>query len=348
MRKLANKRPARKLRELPGIKAVPSERDARVMPHVVKNDVTAPRWFTLGTGKAHAFLVPAGPVVSPTGDGKIKSACGRSVNVPELTDASGHGRCKSCVKLLAEKVGKRGAGLSEPSIPIVDTGVVQGSPKEAESKRRAEIAEISGDAIEVNADIVERYRSGDKETARTMARQLNRRAPDAPVPHADRAPIGQRDHGAIDGVAMVQGPNQDATDGGQTDWSGPTGELPALLRGAPMAEPNPQALRPTWRNPATGEVEPRAAHYGGSLRERVDPKAVPDMSDRDGFVRSTAKQTKASKRRARARRVAERHLRERIEGRGEKFVPRGRMVDPVKAEVKRLANKGEQLPLKGW
>ena len=62
----------------------------------------------------------------------------------------------------------------------------------------------------------------------------------------------------------------------------------------------------------------------------------------------TAKRSKSSQRRYRARKTAERAIRERVTGRGEKFVPKGRTVASVKREVKRLANKGEQLPLRGW
>jgi len=209
----------------------------------------------------------------------------------------------------------------------------------------AELLPLFGDAPKDNPAMVEALRSGDAETAPNYARAtddaaktVRTRAPKAAMP-----PRGSRELGMIDGAALVQGPTMNATDGGQTNWTRevPADQLPNALKGAPMAEANPQAPRPTRRNPATGEIEPRAAVLGGSLRERMDREIA--QADRPQ-PRATA----SSKRRARARRVAERKLRERVQGRGDTFVPKGRMVDPVKAEVKRLQAKGSTLPTQGW
>jgi hypothetical protein len=322
------------------------------MPRTIKNEVRAPRWLGYATGKGHAFLVPAGPIDRDT----VKGVCGRVMEAGRLIPSKGE-RCKTCSSAMAEDTRKRGTGLTEPTVDIVDTGSAKGDPREAELRRRAELAPLSGDAGESNAEIVASLRSGDKKAAIADARKLDARSRElrskgrkGPVPVAERAPIGNRDHGAIDGVAMVQGPNMNGNEGALTNWTRPAlpkGGLPACLDGAPMAEDNPDAPRRTWRNPATGEIEPASARLDGSLRERGDREIV-ERVDRDGFRLETAKRTKASKRRHRARKVAERKLRERIEGRGEKFVPKGRMVDPVQVELKRLRKGGADLPTHGW
>jgi hypothetical protein len=312
MRKLAHTAPAPRIRELPKIEAVPDHRSSRIMPRKIKNEVRAPRWMGYANGKGHAFLIPAGPIGRVT----VKGVCGRIMDAERLVAAKGE-RCKSCASAMAEDTRKRGTGLTEPTVDIVDTGAAKGDPREAELRRVAELAPISGDAGKRNAEIVGVLREGRPEDAKALAKALDRQGTSAPVPDADRAPIGNRDHGMLDGVAMVQGPN-----------------MPPVQR--------------MWRNPVTGDVEPAAARLDGSLRERIDRVAVPDQSDRDGFIRSSAKRSKTSKRRYRARKTAERMIRERVQSRGEKFVPKGRMADPVKAELQRLRKGGAELPARGW
>lgn len=313
MRKIAHTPPAAKIRELPKIEAVPEHRSARIMPRKIINEVRAPRWLGYATGKAHAFLIPAGPIA----DEAVTSVCKRAMASERLAPSKGE-RCKTCASAMAEDTRKRGTGLTEPTTDNVATGSVKGDPKDAERRRAAELSPLHGDAAKVNGEIVESLREGDAESAVTSARKLDRSARGVKdrAPRADRTPIGNRDHGRLDGVAMVQGPN-----------------MPPVQR--------------TWRNPVTGDVEPAAARLDGSLRERFDREIV-ERVDRDGMRLDTAKRSKSSQRRYRARKTAERAIRERVTGRGEKFVPKGRTVASVKREVKRLANKGEQLPLRGW
>lgn len=221
--------------KLPGIAGrVLTQHDARR----VSGDVLALTWRGYVNGKEHAFLIAEGDV--PTG--KIRAVCPGSFDAGRLT-GKGTSRCKTCVKLAAVDVRKRGTGLSEPVTEVVATGAQHGQPRRAEAMRAAEVGEISGDAGKANAEIVEQVRSGDMPGALEAAREIDARGPAAPVPCADRAPVGQRDHGMLDGVAMVQGPNM-----------------------APV--------QPTWRNPVTGDVEPAAAYLGGSLRERTDRTVV--------------------------------------------------------------------------
>lgn len=349
--KIAHTRARKSLRELPSVKPLPPGAGARVMPRSIKNNVTSPTWLAKGAGKAHAFLFPTDKPRPVTGD--VSTVCGRSLGATELTDAKGVGRCKSCVKLLPSEPTRKGKALSEPKTETVATGMVHGSPQQAEAKRVAELKPLFGEGSKLNATLAEQLRAGDKSGARDTAKAVDRaaRAVAPLVPKADRTPVGQRDHGALDGVAMVQGPNMNANEGGVTNWSRPEiprDQLPNCLKGAPIAEANPDAPRRTRVNPSTGEIEPAAARLDGSLRERVDRTVVPDATDRDGFVQSSAKRTKSSKRRHRAKKQAERMIRERIEGRGGKFVPQGRMVPTVKSELRRLAAKGESLPVKGW
>ncbi len=50
-----------------------------VMPYPVINDVQAPRWFARATGKAHAYLIPAGPM-----EGSVTSVCKRASDADTL------------------------------------------------------------------------------------------------------------------------------------------------------------------------------------------------------------------------------------------------------------------------
>lgn len=213
---------------------------AYVVERPVKNDVQAPRWLGYASGKTHAFLVPAGPLESVSGDGKIKSVCGKSLDVTRLV---GDGqRCKPCATAMADDTRKRGSGLSEAQVDNVDTGAQDGDPRDAEKRRTAELAPLSGDAAEQNANIAEALREGDREGAVESARALDAQGLSAAVPEAGRAPVGSRDHGMLDGVAMVQGRNMDPVQG-------------------------------TWYNPRTKEREPAAAYLGGSLTSRPDREA---------------------------------------------------------------------------
>lgn len=247
---------------------IPALRDVKVAPplhreRTVSNDVIAPRWSGYAGGKSHAFLVPAGPMESPTGT--LKAVCGKTMTLGRLTSVSF--RCKSCVTALAEDTRKRGTGLTESQIDIVDTGSQDGDPRDADKRRAAELTPLSGDAPQTNADIADALRTGEREQAMESARALDARAKVAAneelpalapvydkksgryVSHrsvrdldAARAPIGSRDHGMLDGVAMVQGPNM-------------------------------PPVRGTWRNPVTKELEPAAARLDGSLAERPDREA---------------------------------------------------------------------------
>lgn len=316
-----------------------------VMPYPIKNDVQAPVWFAWGKrdAKAHAFLVPSGFLEAPSKvRGKVVTVCKRTVDAHRLDygDAN-RGRCKTCTTALAEDTRKRGTGLSEPTVAPVDTGVQHGDPKAAELRRVAELAPISGEAAKDNAEIVSTLRAGNKGEALSLARDLDERGPAASVPEADRAPIGSRDHGTLDGVAMVQGPNMDASDGGVTNWTRKVHpeDLPNALKGAPMVESNPDAKRRTWRNPATGETEPAAARLDGSLRERIDREVVPP---------TRARRSKASRRRYRKNQQTERNVAARFKARGESMPSKGKGLPTVSQEVKRLRALGRDLPKAGW
>lgn len=256
---------------------------AHVDPYPIVDRVERVRWFGTATGKAHAFLVPEGDLPS----GKLRAMCPATLDTarlqPRTTD-----KCKTCASLGADDTRKRGTGLSEPTVEPVDTGAQHGDPRDAEQRRVSEIRPLSREAEKVNAAIGEQLADGDREGARENARlldarsretsaQLDRiasganRAPGKGVPVAETAPIGQRDHGMLNGVAMVQGPNM-----------------------APV--------QPMRRNKRTGELEPKAAYLSGSLRERVDPTIL---------LRDQPKRTAAAKRRYRARLTAERKAAER-------------------------------------
>ena len=187
-----------------------------VQERPVFRDVQSLRWIGYRGAATHAFALPAGPWESPTGDGKIKSVCGTTLELARV-----HGddvRCKRCVKLSNDMATpKYGKGLSEPQVDLVHTGNEQGTPREAEAKVAAEILEISGDAIKYNAAIVEALREGDKDAAKDMANDLDRRGPAAPVPMGPslrarkgvngsvKRSAGQRGEAREDGSAFVPG-----------------------------------------------------------------------------------------------------------------------------------------------
>ena len=309
MRKLAHTRPAAAIRELPKIVAVPAHESARITPFSVKNEVPSPLWLGYPSGMEHAFLIP----VRPDGGEPVKAVCGRVMDAQRLA-ASKRQRCKTCTVRMAEDTRKRGKGLSEPTTDNVATGLTKGDPKDAEQRRVAELGPLFGEAAKINPQIVDHIRAGHDGEALELARQLDASAKGVRgmAPQAVQTPIGQRDHGMSDGIALVQGPNMEASDGAVTDWERPTGDLPNCLVGAPIAEPNPDAPRRTWRNPQTGAIEPASPRLDGSLRERVDRTIVPDAADRDGFVQSSARRTPASKRRHRRKMNAERKAQARI------------------------------------
>lgn len=97
------------------------------------------------------------------------------------------------------------------------------------------------------------------------------------LPNVDKGATAAPTIGARDGNAHMDGP--------------------ALVQG-----PNMRAVRPTWRNRVTGEIEPAAAYLGGSLRERLDREVAP---------REKPRRTKAQKRKFRARQTAVRKAAER-------------------------------------
>lgn len=341
MAKMIAKRPARAtLRELPSVKPMAPGKGSRVMPRKIKDNITAPTWLAKGAGKEHAFLFPTDRA-RPTGD--VSTVCGRTVSAGELGKGS-HGRCKACARALPAEPARKGKALTEPQIAPVDTGTVHGDPKAAESRRQAELLELFGMAGEANATTVELMRAGDREGAITHARATDAKAKQVAhrAPSAQTAPLGSRDLGMIDGPALVQGGTMNATDGGLTDWTRevPADQLPNALKGAPLAEPNPAAPRPTRRNPATGEVEPRAPHMSGSRRERIDR----EIAEAD---RPKPKRTKASKRRHRAKLAAQRDIQRRVEARGETYVPKGKRPT-VTDDMVRLRALGSDLPVKGW
>lgn len=193
-----------------------------VVDRPVKNDVKAARWLGYAGAKAHAFLVPSGPLESPTGDGQVKSVCTRAFTIARLA-GDGH-RCKLCVKAMTEAEVKHGTGLSERTVDVVDTGAQHGDPRDAERRRASEVALISGDAPERNATIGEQLSLGDKVGARKTARALDERGPAAPVPAARMAPLGSRDHGRSDGVAMVRGAAMKAVQP-QRGWKATAGTM---------------------------------------------------------------------------------------------------------------------------
>ncbi len=102
-------------------------------------------------------------------------------------------------------------------------------------RRVAELAPISGDADKSNAEIVTALRDGHKGEALSLARELDERGPAASVPEAERAPIGNRDHGQLDGVAMVQGP-QHGRVGRWRDQLDPQALTPPICR-TPLRAP---------------------------------------------------------------------------------------------------------------
>lgn len=178
---------------------------AYVVDRPVKNDVLAPRWLGYAGGKSHALLVPAGPLESPDGSGTIVAVCKKRLTVGRL---AGHGqKCKTCSTAMAEDTRKRGTGLTERTVDVVSTGAQDGAPRDAERLRSAEISLISGDAAEQNAAIGEQLALGDKSGAMESARVLDAQGASAPIPTAHTAPLGSRDHGRSDGVAMVRGAN---------------------------------------------------------------------------------------------------------------------------------------------
>lgn len=260
----------------PKIETVKGSVTAHVVDHPVINDVRAPRWFGYPNGKAHAYLIPADGVPLD------QAVCGKVLHAARLTESGKRDRCKTCVRLTSEDTRKRGSALVERTVDIVATGAQHGSPREAESRRACEVAEISGGAAKINAKIAGDERAGRKADARDTARKLDRRGPAAPVPEASASPIGQRDHGMLDGVAMVRGRNM-------------------------------QPVQPMWTNPATGqrEVSSRGT-MGGSLgRERADREVV-------GSGKPSARRSSASRRRYRKARTTERQITARLARQGNK------------------------------
>ena len=255
-----------------------------------------------------------------------------------------HGRCKACARALPAEPARKGKALTEPQVAPVDTGSVHGDPKAAEARRQLELLKLFGMAGEANATTVELLRAGDREGAITHARATDAKAKQVAhrAPRAETAPLGSRDLGMIDGPALVQGGTMNATDGGKTDWTRevPADQLPNALKGAPLAEPTPDAPRPTRRNPATGEVEPRAPHFSGSRRERIDREIA-------AADRPKPRRTASSKRRHRAKLAAQRDIEQRVKARGETYVPKGQRPT-VTDDVIRLRALGSDLPVKGW
>ncbi len=128
----------------------------------------------------------------PEGDlpeGKIRAVCPGSFATERL-EVNGGERCKTCAAMMADDTRKRGTGLSETQVDQVATGSVHGTPASAERVRAAEISLISGDAAKINGEIVASLRAGDKDTAMDMARDLDKRGPAAPVPSAAESPLG--------------------------------------------------------------------------------------------------------------------------------------------------------------
>lgn len=159
---------------------------AHVVERPVKNDVLSPRWFGYARGKAHAYLIPQGE--TPTG----APVCGKKLDASRLADGSKNDRCRSCAAAVKEDTRKRSTGLAEPTVENVATGAQHGDPRDAERRRVAELAQV---------------RDGE-----------------APVPTAHQAPIGQRDHGMSDGVAMVRGRNM-APVQPQRGWAAAAGTM---------------------------------------------------------------------------------------------------------------------------
>lgn len=203
------------------VSTVETIKTGRATAHVVDRpvimDVKVPQWYGYARGKAHAYLVPVG-------DGPLgKAVCGKSLDLTRLTKSDGE-RCKSCASLTAEDKRKRGTGLVDRTVDVVATGAQDGDTRDAEKRRQCEIAEISGNAAKINAETVENLRAGRKGVAIDKARQLDRRGPAAPVPAASCAPIGQRDHGMLDGVAMVRGRNMEPVQA-QRGWAAAAGTM---------------------------------------------------------------------------------------------------------------------------
>lgn len=85
----------------------------------VVNNVETPRWMAAPRGKAHAFLVPAGDLPA----GEVRALCPVRVDAARLADTDAPGnRCRTCTRLAAPDTRKRGTGLTEPKLPVVDAG----------------------------------------------------------------------------------------------------------------------------------------------------------------------------------------------------------------------------------
>lgn len=252
---------------------------AYVIERPVRNDVQATRWIGYAKGATHAFNVPAGPLESPTGDGKIESVCGTKLEVARLVGEDR--RCKKCTAILVPDPERYGKPLSERQIEPVATGLVDGDPRAAELRRKAEVEAISGDARKLNAEIADVARQGRREAASELARDLDRRGPAAPVPvgpsQAARKGVstagagrsaGQRGEARADGVALVQGANM-APVQPRSGWIAKAGTL-AMPLGRERADRGALG-RPLTPHVSKGDnavqacVEMRCAHIVGDL-----------------------------------------------------------------------------------
>lgn len=275
-----------------------------VIERPVKNDLE-PVWAGTAKGASHAILVPASVAYAykrkmaeaanktvsvseakrteayamlPAANGKIVTACKRTLDVGRL--GTSLKPCKVCAAQFTAEP-KKGRALSERQIEPVATGLVDGDPRAAESRREAEIKVISGDAIKVNAEIADTARQGRREAALDMAHDLDRRGPAAPVPTGSaqaakkgvstagaRRTAGQRGEARTDGVALVQGANM-APVQPRSGWIAKAGTL-AMPLGRERADRGALG-QPLTRHVTKGDnavqacVEMRCAHIVGGI-----------------------------------------------------------------------------------
>jgi hypothetical protein len=207
----------------------------------------------------------------------------------------------------APRVGKF---FSEPTVDVADNGSHVGDPRSAMQRRTAD---IDGAYLRGTVKIPVQGAKGRIKLTEAPGTEENvRKALDywrTRKPRTDASRQAQNDnvsslvrrldamrkaevvvHAPVDApvttvVATVRDPHA-TTMGAKVSPEGLTRHMlagPAIVQG-----PNMAATRPTWRNPATDEVEPAAAYLDGSLTERLDRTVAdrPEKAHRSASQRS--------------------------------------------------------------
>ncbi len=196
----------------------------------------------------------------------------------------------------ADKGAPTGKFMSEPTYSVADSGSAIGDPRNAIQRRTVEIDGAYGrgtvkvpvkgqngrtkleEAPATEANLrkalehwktrkprTDASRTAQSENVSSLVRRLEAMRKTRKAMTAEESPEGRTRH-VLSGPALVQGPNM-----------------------APV--------RPTWRNPKTGEVEPAGARLDGSLTDRLDrtvaderPKAHYTPAQRARYRRKMRKQ----------------------------------------------------------